>query len=152
MNDVTAAFERITAAVRDGSSLGDVVDELTHVTRYVVRSADGNGAVPSPVVDEPGIHVTGSDDPQLRTVFNGWATMTLTALQRAEAAERKCEQLEEAVASRDVIGQAKGILMERHKLTPDDAFGMLRQTSQHLNIKLRDVATILAETGELPAG
>jgi hypothetical protein len=56
--------------------------------------------------------------------------------------------LEQALLSRDVIGQAKGILMERLKITPEDAFDLLRRSSQHLNIKLREVARGLAETGE----
>jgi hypothetical protein len=58
--------------------------------------------------------------------------------------------LQHALLSRDVIGQAKGILMERLKVTPEDAFDLLRRASQHLNVKLRDVARGLAETGELP--
>jgi AmiR/NasT family two-component response regulator len=53
--------------------------------------------------------------------------------------------------SRDVIGQAKGILMERLKVTPEDAFDLLRRASQQLNIKLREVARGLAETGGLEA-
>ena len=52
----------------------------------------------------------------------------------------KASQLREALESRDVIGQAKGILMEREKVTADDAFNMLRRASQHLNRKLRDLA------------
>ena len=56
--------------------------------------------------------------------------------------------LQQAVLSRDVIGQAKGILMERLKMTPEDAFDLLRRSSQQLNMKLRDVARGLAETGE----
>jgi hypothetical protein len=57
--------------------------------------------------------------------------------------------LQQALLSRDVIGQAKGILMERLNITPEDAFDLLRRSSQHLNLKLRDVARGLAETGEL---
>jgi hypothetical protein len=57
--------------------------------------------------------------------------------------------LEQALLTRDVIGQAKGILMERLKVTPEDAFDLLRRSSQHLNVKLRDVAGRLAETGKL---
>jgi len=49
-----------------------------------------------------------------------------------------------------VIGQAKGILMERLLVTPEDAFDILRRTSQQLNIKLREVAHKLTESGELP--
>ncbi|WP_256794285.1 ANTAR domain-containing protein [Terrabacter sp. Ter38] len=56
--------------------------------------------------------------------------------------------LQQALMSRDVIGQAKGILMERLKLTPEDAFDVLRRTSQRLNEKLRSVAVTVAQTGE----
>ena len=38
--------------------------------------------------------------------------------------------------------------MERLKITPDDAFGLLRRASQRLNVKLREVARGLTETGE----
>jgi len=62
----------------------------------------------------------------------------------------KVEGLEEALLSRDVIGQAKGILMERLHLTPDLAFEQLRQASQARNIKVRDIAAELAETGAWP--
>jgi hypothetical protein len=59
------------------------------------------------------------------------------------------EHLRIAVETRDVIGQAKGILMERHKITADEAFAMLRQRSQALNVKLASIAEHLASTGEL---
>ena len=62
----------------------------------------------------------------------------------------KVEGLEEALLSRDVIGQAKGILMERHHLTADQAFEELRQASQKRNRKVRDMAAELAETGLWP--
>jgi GAF domain-containing protein len=62
------------------------------------------------------------------------------------------ENLRTAVGSRDVIGQAKGILMERHKLTADQAFGVLARASQELNRKLVDVAREVSATGTVPAG
>jgi GAF domain-containing protein len=68
---------------------------------------------------------------------------------RADAAKEE-EGLRTALTSRDVIGQAKGILMERQKVTADEAFDILRASSQRLNIKLRDLAEGLAATGELP--
>jgi hypothetical protein len=49
-------------------------------------------------------------------------------------------QLQRAVDSRDVIGQAKGILMERFKVDDEAAFQMLVQSSQHTNMKLTAVA------------
>lgn len=54
------------------------------------------------------------------------------------------------VESRDVIGQAKGILMARQGLTADEAFDLLRRTSQTLNLKLAQLAATLVERhGEL---
>ena len=55
-----------------------------------------------------------------------------------------------AMASRAVIEQAKGILMERRKVTEDQAFTALSHASQNTNIKLRDVADELVRTGALP--
>ena len=62
----------------------------------------------------------------------------------------KVEGLEEALLSRDVIGQAKGILMERLHITSDQAFEELRSVSQKQNRKVRDIAAEVAETGEWP--
>jgi hypothetical protein len=43
----------------------------------------------------------------------------------------------EALACREVIGQAEGIGIERKRITPDQTFGVLWRASRHLNIKLR---------------
>jgi hypothetical protein len=51
--------------------------------------------------------------------------------------------LNQALQTRDVIGQAKGILMERFDITDDAAFQMLVTSSQETNIKLHDVAARL---------
>ena len=62
------------------------------------------------------------------------------------------EQMEEALLSRDLIGQAKGILMAREGVTADQAFDMLRRASQRLNVKLRDVAGgVVDRSGAPPA-
>jgi hypothetical protein len=68
----------------------------------------------------------------------------------AVAGTQNTDQLRAALDSRDVIGQAKGILMARRNLTADQAFDVLRRTSQRLNVKLHDVATRVADTGEAP--
>jgi GAF domain-containing protein len=60
------------------------------------------------------------------------------------------EGLQTALATRDIIGQAKGILMERGKITGDQAFDILRRGSQLLNRRLRDIAEQIAATGEIP--
>jgi GAF domain-containing protein len=59
------------------------------------------------------------------------------------------EQMQRAVDSRDVIGQAKGILVERYKITSHEAFRLLVVASQSTNIKLYDVAEYLVRTGAL---
>jgi GAF domain-containing protein len=56
------------------------------------------------------------------------------------------EQLREALQSRDVIGQAKGIIEAREHCGPDRAFERLRTLSQHRNIKLRDLAAAVVES------
>jgi hypothetical protein len=54
------------------------------------------------------------------------------------------------MTSRSVIDQAKGVLMERFKVTPDQAFRLLAAASMATNVKLREVADQLVTTGELP--
>jgi transcriptional regulator with GAF, ATPase, and Fis domain len=68
----------------------------------------------------------------------------------ALATAHKLEQLGEGMATRDLIGQAKGNLMERHKITATQAFTLLVRVSQSRNLKLRDVAQQLASSGQLP--
>jgi GAF domain-containing protein len=60
--------------------------------------------------------------------------------------------LEAALQSRPIIDQAKGILMERFKLTGDGAFQLLAHVSMRSIVKLRVVAEHLVSTGELPSG
>lgn len=68
----------------------------------------------------------------------------------AMAGAQRNEQLNRAMGTRDVIGQAKGILMERHKLTAEQAFMLLVRASQATHLKLRDIAAQLTTVGELP--
>jgi transcriptional regulator with GAF, ATPase, and Fis domain len=60
------------------------------------------------------------------------------------------DELHHAVQTRDVIGQAKGILMERYNLTAVQAFQALVRVSQHGNTKILSVATDLTRTRRLP--
>lgn len=57
-------------------------------------------------------------------------------------------QFQSALASRDVIGQAKGILMERNNLTGQQAFAMLTRASADSNIKLVELARWLVAERE----
>lgn len=57
--------------------------------------------------------------------------------------------LARALASRDLIGQAKGILMHSRRITADEAFALLVRRSQQTNTKLVDVADAVVTTGTL---
>jgi GAF domain-containing protein len=55
-----------------------------------------------------------------------------------------------AIDSRQRIGQAQGVLMERYKIDADQAFQVLRRLSQNHNIKLHLIAHQIVTTGVLP--
>jgi GAF domain-containing protein len=61
-------------------------------------------------------------------------------------ASRQGDQLQSALSTRDRIGQAKGIIMERFGIDDVRAFAMLRQLSQDGNTKLTDVAQRVIDT------
>jgi len=84
---------------------------------------------------------------QLLAAFAGVA-LNAARVRRHDA--RLAANLHDALASREIIGQAQGILMERERITAEQAFDVLRKASQHLNIKLRAVAQTLVDTGEDP--
>ena len=61
----------------------------------------------------------------------------------ALAGSRRQEQLRQALRTRDTISMAKGILMQRHKISDEQAFSLLVQASQRSNRKLHDIAGLL---------
>jgi hypothetical protein len=85
---------------------------------------------------------------EIGLILAAHASVAARAVDERSTLQSLGRDLQQALVSRDVIGQAKGILMERLKVSPEDAFDLLRRSSQHLNLKLRDVARGLAETGE----
>lgn len=73
------------------------------------------------------------------------------ALERAEQLrllQEEVNQLRQAIASRPVIDQARGILMATHAITSDEAWTILREASQLSNTKLRTVAASLTASTE----
>jgi len=85
-------------------------------------------------------------DAETRGEGLAFAAQAAVALHSAQTEQH----LRTAMATRTMIGQATGILMERLKITPDQAFAVLSRASQERNEKVRDVARRLVETGELP--
>ncbi|MGY1694513.1 ANTAR domain-containing protein [Geodermatophilus sp. SYSU D00814] len=92
-------------------------------------------------------------DEASRTVATGFAPYAAVAagtVQAYRSARETADHLRRALESRAVIEQAKGILIERHKVTPDQAFEALSTVSTSQNVKVRDIAEHLVLTGELP--
>ncbi|KAB2976514.1 GAF and ANTAR domain-containing protein [Streptomyces sp. SS1-1] len=77
----------------------------------------------------------------------GWLLASHAAI--AFSSARTHAQMEEAVATRHLIGEAMGILMGRHGLDETQAFDVLRRYSQENNVKLREVARQICEKGAL---
>jgi transcriptional regulator with GAF, ATPase, and Fis domain len=59
---------------------------------------------------------------------------------------RRDIQFRDALASRDIIGQAKGMLMERHQINAEAAFDLLRQLSQESNTPVAELSRRIAAT------
>jgi GAF domain-containing protein len=83
-------------------------------------------------------------------VLAGLAGIALSLAQARDEDVRQAENLRNALVTRELVGQAQGILMERERITAEQAFDILRRASQHLNIKLREVAQDVVDTGERP--
>jgi GAF domain-containing protein len=84
--------------------------------------------------------------PEASTVaelFGAHATIALSGAQHAA-------RLNEALATRDLIGQGKGVLMQRYDIDADQAFGMLVNASQNSNMKLVEVVRwLIGNRGEI---
>jgi hypothetical protein len=91
----------------------------------------------------PEAHTFDESSLDIGALFASHAAIALHGSQRVAG-------LNQALRSRDVIGQAKGILIERFTLSEDAAFAMLARSSQQTNLKLRDVADWLV--GEATRG
>ena len=62
------------------------------------------------------------------------------------------DNLNRAVAARHRVGLAQGILMTRRQLTADQAFALLKRESQNTHVKLRAIAQMVIQNGDLPVG
>ena len=80
------------------------------------------------------------DDVTVALTFGSQAAIVLANSQAYWDAHQLGQNMVEAMKSRAVIEQAKGILMGAQRCSPDDAFQMLVRASQRENRKLRDMA------------
>ena len=89
-------------------------------------------------------------DDVLIALFTGQAAIAVANAKTYGDAVELTRQLQEAISSRAVIEQAKGILMARESIDADAAFGRLRATSQSRNVKLRDIAKEVVDSTQSP--
>jgi GAF domain-containing protein len=87
----------------------------------------------------------GADEADVAAQLARQAAVVLANAATLAEATTTAEQLHQAMLSRDLIGQAKGMLMERQGCTAAEAFDILRRTSQRENKKLTVVASELVE-------
>lgn len=107
-------------------SHGDVIGGLNHYSTAVAAFTERSRAVGAILAAHAAIAMSAADDRQNAT------------------------QLTRALHSNRRIGIAIGILMAHTHLPEDRAFTLLRDASQHLNVKLRDLADTVVETGQIP--
>lgn len=81
----------------------------------------------------------------LAVTFANYAAVALANAQLYSSTAALATQLQEAMTSRAVIEQAKGVLIAQRKCTVDEAFDILVRASQSANRKLRDIAEALVE-------
>jgi GAF domain-containing protein len=95
-------------------------------------------------------HAFDEDSRSAAHAFGPYAAVAVGNMYAYQNARDMADNLQTALESRAIIDQAKGILMERLKLTADGAFQLLARVSMTTNHKLRDIADHVVQTGELP--
>lgn len=165
-NDVPRIVDRIQSEVGEGPCLDAIKEREVFQTpdlaaeerwpRFAGRANDETGIcsilsirlfVEEDTMGSLNLYATEKDafddtDVAFATVFAAHASVALAAVRREEHLERKAK-------TRDLIGQAKGILMARSGIDEDQAFDLLRRASQRQNLKLVTVADhIVHPTGE----
>jgi GAF domain-containing protein len=131
-------------------------DYMDNAVRY---GALGSLSVPLPIregisgalniyVREP--HAFDDESRSAATSFGPYAAVAAGNLYEYQSARDQADHLQRALKSRATIDQAKGILMERHKVTADEAFQILVRASMTANVKVRVISEQLVHTGEFP--
>ncbi|MCU1502381.1 MAG: hypothetical protein JWM12_1735, partial [Ilumatobacteraceae bacterium] len=88
----------------------------------------------------------GTSEVAAATRFATQAAVVLFNAQSYNAAVELSEQLRAAIDSRETIDLSRGIIIANTRCTPDEAFRLLVEQSQHTNTKIRDIAARLVAT------
>lgn len=167
-DDLVVKADQLQSELQDGPSFDDSWHGRTVASQSLVD--DRRWSRWAPRVSSLGIsaflaaELTGTDTARLGALNLYWsapvvftaddlAYVSIFATHAAIALESSVQEmhLNTALDTRKLIGQAQGILMERHKLSTEQAFEVLRRYSQEHNVKLRDVARRLVDTRQLPS-
>ena len=89
-----------------------------------------------------------AEDLRVATTFADIATGYLTHASAARQQQRTAEQLQQALNTRLIIEQAKGVLAVKRETSVDDAFQILRKYARDHNARIHDVARAVV-TGEI---
>lgn len=129
----------------------DAVAAARGVGRVLAVPLAADGAV-SGVLNVYGEGSEAFDDGivDMATVLAEQGGIAVASAWALRAERRRSEQLWEALDTRDIIGQAKGIVMATRRCSSTVAFDVLRRESQHSNRKLRDIAVELVRATERP--
>ncbi len=145
LNDVDAAAEDYPEFVREAQAHG--VGSVLSLP--LVAGDSGLGALN---LYAPAGTTFSSDDEALGVELAAAAAIVLANATAYWQASQLSEQLTEAMRSRAVIEQAKGMLMAGSpEMSPDDAFDLLRRASQRENVKLRDIAQRIVDHRRAPS-
>lgn len=87
---------------------------------------------------------------ELATTFANYAAVAMANAHLYEATAALAVQMTQAMDSRAIIEQAKGMLMSQRGINADDAFAMMARASQMSNRKLRDIAQALVNGADNP--
>jgi transcriptional regulator with GAF, ATPase, and Fis domain len=91
------------------------------------------------------------DDVAIGAFFAGPAAVALSNALAHEHDRQHIKNLEQGMVTRQMIGQAVGIIMAARHVTSDEAFAQLKRISQKTNVKLRDIAAdVISKSDEIP--
>ena len=170
-NEIAAEVDRVQYGVGEGPCLSSIADQATFkiddissdrqwprfsaaaahkgvksLLAFVMQISDKALAALNLFAQKP--HAFTREDVRVGALFASHAAFTLANAQTHERDQQKAQQLEQALDTRGVISNAVGILMAQEAVNRDDAFGILRTTSQTLNIKLRVIAEGIVDKAE----
>jgi len=77
--------------------------------------------------------------------------VALARFQHEEALRRELADARNQLSERKVVDRAKGLLMQRHGLSEDDAYARLRKAAMDKGLKLADVAQRILDVADLLA-